>query len=197
MFMGIAGCLASLIILFLMIPIDIIFSFHRCPSIQRCICVYWMFGLIRFPVPLRSIGNLFRQRSGRKESKGRRSLSHLRRVIMVLKSKGFSCRLLKFISDMYKAMRIRILSLYFNFGLDDPADTGRLWAFIGPISTIFANLYIPNIYIEPDFMAETFYVEGKGEIRIIPMRVLYTVTIFLLSPTTIRAIWAIMTKRHI
>lgn len=159
-------------ILLLIIPIDIIFSLQRCPSIQRRISVYLMFGLIRFPVPSRCIRNLFRQRSRRKESKVKRSQSQLRRVIIVLKSKGFSCRLLKFISDMYKAMRIRILNLRFILGLDDPANTGRLWAFIGPISNIFANLYIPNIYIEPDFMAETFYVEGKGEIRIIPMRVL-------------------------
>jgi len=66
-------------------------------------------------------------------------------------------------------MGIRILNLRFVLGLDDPADTGLLWACIGPISNIFANLYVPDIYIEPNFMAEIFYIEGKGEIRVIPI----------------------------
>jgi hypothetical protein len=195
--MGIAVCLACLIMLLLIIPIDIVFSLQRCPSIQRRISVGLMFGLIRLPVPSSSIGNLFRRRSRRKESKVKRRQSQLHRVIIVIKSKGFLGRLLKFISDIYKAMGIRILTLRFTLGLDDPADTGWLWAFIGPISNILANLYIPNISIEPNFISETFYIEGKGEIHVIPIRILYIVTVFLLSPITIRAVWAIMTKRHI
>ena len=196
MLMGIAGCLACLMILLLVIPIDIIFFLERFPLLQRRIFVSLIFGLIRLPVPSRSIRSLFRLRSRRKESKDRRSQSQLRLVMMVFKSKGFFRRLLKFISDMYKAMRISILSLHFILGLDDPADTGRLWAFVGPISNIFSDLYFPNICFEPDFLAETFYVEGKGEIRIMPIRVLYIITVFLLSPPTIRAVWAIMTKRY-
>lgn len=197
MLMAIVVCLVSLIILLLMIPIHIIFSFQRCPSVQRRISIGLIFGLIRLPVPLRSIKNPFRQQSIKKEFRVKRSQRQLHRVFILLRSKGFLRRLLKFIYEIYKAMRIHILNLSFILGLDDPADTGMLWAFVGPISNIFANLYISNISIKPNFVAETFYVEGKGEIRIIPIRVFYIVTAFLFSITTIRAVWAVMTMKHI
>jgi len=59
MLLGIAGCLACLIILLLIIPMDVIFSQQRCPSIKRHISVSLMFGLIRLPVPSSSIKNYF------------------------------------------------------------------------------------------------------------------------------------------
>jgi hypothetical protein len=102
--------------------------------------------------------------------------------------------MLRFISDIYNAVHIRILSFHFIFGLDDPADTGRLWAVIGPILNILDNLYSPGLYIEPDFINETLYIEGKGEISMVPIRILYIVTLFLLSPAAIRAGWAMMHK---
>lgn len=186
-----------IILILLAVPINIIFFLEGFPSFNRRISVGLLFGLIRLPTPSHSIRNLFRRRAKRKESKVRRSQRLLRLIIILLKSKGFSRKLLRFIYDIYKAMHIRILSLHFILGLDDPSDTGRLWAVIGPISNILANLYIPNLCIEPDFMTETFYIEGKGEIHIIPIRILYIVTVFLLSPATIRAGWRIMNRRHV
>ena len=197
MFTGIALCFVCLILLLLVVPIHIIFSLEGFPSFKRHISVYFMFGLIRLPAPSLFSRNIFHRRAINKESKVRRSQRQLRRVIIALQSRGFFRRLLRFISDIYKAVNIRILSLHLILGLDDPADTGQLWAIIGPISNILANLYIPCLYIEPDFINETFYIEGKGEIRMVPIRILYIVTIFLLSPTAIRAGWAIINKRNI
>ena len=197
MLTGIAICLAFLMILSFILPVDIIFSLQSSPSFARRISVRLMFGLIRLPIPSRFIRSPFRRPSRRKEYRGRRSQSRLRRFMILFKGKGFFRRVLRFISDMYRAVHIRILSLYCVLGLDDPADTGRLWAVIGPISNIIADLYLPDILIEPDFTAETFFVEGKGEIRVIPVRILYIVTLFLMSPSTIRALWAIMTQRPV
>ncbi|MGA1842743.1 MAG: DUF2953 domain-containing protein [bacterium] len=197
MFIGIAICFACLVILLLVVPVQIIFSLEGFPSFKRHISVCLLFGLIRLPVPSRSAKSPLRRKARRKEPRAKRSQRRVRHVIKLLKSKGLFRRLLRFISDIYKAVSIRISGLHCIFGLDDPADTGMLWAVVGPVSSILDNLYMHGLYIEPDFINETFYIEGKGEISMVPIRILYIVTIFLLSPAVIRAGWAMMRTRRV
>lgn len=195
MLLGIVIFFACLVILLLVVPLQIIFSLEGSPSFKRHISVCLLFGLIRLPVPSRSAKKLIRRKARRKEPGIRRGKRRVRHIIRLLKSKGFFRRLLRFISDIYKAARIQISGLHCIFGLDDPADTGRLWAVIGPVSSIIDNLYMPGLHIEPDFINEIFYIEGKGEISMVPIRILYIVAMFLLSPAVIRAGWAMIRTR--
>jgi len=77
-----------------------------------------------------------------------------------------------------------------RLGLDDPADTGRLWAVVGPLAAILTLPVHARVAIEPEFACEALEVDGKGCIRIIPIRLLFVVLVFLLSPGTLRTLHA-------
>ena len=68
-------------------------------------------------------------------------------------------------------------------GLGDPADTGQLWALMGPVSALSSNLRDAAVHIEPDFNEATLEVDGSGEIRIVPLEFLYLGCGLLVSPS--------------
>lgn len=79
-------------------------------------------------------------------------------------------------------MRLRI-------GLGDPADTGRLWAIIGPIAGMAQNLRDIQLLIEPEFMDPLFEIESHGQIQFAPLRFIGLAVAFILSPTMIKTWW--------
>ena len=72
-------------------------------------------------------------------------------------------------------MRLRI-------GLDDPADTGRLWALVGPVSGLLANIHEVSIEIEPEFFETIIELNSNGTIRVIPLQIIFLTAALLLSP---------------
>jgi hypothetical protein len=180
-----SGCLLIL----LSIPLDITFSIQRYDSFQGRIFIGLMFGIIRLPLPRRAKKGISARRTRKKKEMLKRGLKNIGRVLAMLKSQGFWQRLLRFLKDLYRAMRIHMLSLSVRLGLDDPADTGQLWAFIGPAASFLAGSRIAEINIEPEFTSATFSIDAHGVIRLIPLRFLFIITTFLLSPATLRALW--------
>lgn len=150
------GCLLIL----LSVPVDIMFYVQRHDSFQGRIIIGWMFGIIPLPLlhPRKKRFSGFRSQKKRQTVK--RSLRKERRVIEMLKSKGFWQRLLRFLEDLYRSICFHMLSLSARLGLEDPSDTGRLWAFIGPVAGMLVGSRIANVNIEPDFTAASFYTNG-------------------------------------
>ena len=73
-----------------------------------------------------------------------------------------------------------------RLGLGDPADTGRLWAVVGPVNAI-ARSRGADIRIEPDFLEPVLEIQADGHVAIVPLRILLLATGFVLSPPAIRA----------
>jgi hypothetical protein len=48
---------------------------------------------------------------------------------------------------------------------------------------------VTRVAIEPEFTTEALEVESRGHIRIIPIQLLIVILVFLLSPTTLRALY--------
>ncbi len=88
----------------------------------------------------------------------------------------------RFVADLWRAIRKQDVNLRIRLGLGDPADTGRLWAVVGPVAGLLANVEEASVEIEPDFMDAVFELESSGEIRLIPLQILYLVVALLLSP---------------
>ena len=108
----------------------------------------------------------------------------------MLSVEGFGRRLLRLARRLLASFRIQELELKARLGLDDPADTGRLWAVVGPLSALVAGSGIARIEVEPDFTSALLTFDGRGRIRLVPLRPLSLVLVFLLSPNTIRALHA-------
>ena len=188
MFLWAAAFLGCLVMV-LSVPLDIAFSIQRVESFQARIYIGLIFGIIRLPLPRRSKKGDSARSTRKKGEMIERGLKNIGRVSAVLKTWGFLHRLMRSVQALYKAMRIHMLSLSMRLGLGDPADTGQLWAFIGPATVFLAGSRLAEIDIEPEFTCTTFSIDAHGVIRLIPLRLLFIITTFLLSPATIRALW--------
>lgn len=149
----------------------------------------WLFGLVRFRIPISGPSQAEpapkRSTSTRKSRRktGRDTLS----VLPLLRQSTFRNRVVRFAKDMFRATHGRDLYLRLRIGLGDPADTGRLWALIGPIAGIAANIESAEVHLEPEFMEPVFTIESNGTFRLIPLQLIVLTIAFILSPTILPA----------
>lgn len=185
------GLLLALLIALLAVPLTVVFSIHRIKETKGVVRFRWLFGLVRFqfripqaakarPQPSRAEGETAkpaRQRD-RKASGGE--------LLSLMKQPAFRQRGYEFIRDMLRATHARNLFLRLRIGLGDPADTGRLWAIIGPIAAVAQNLRSVAVRIEPEFVDPVFEIESHGRFRLVPIQFIALTAAFMLSPTMLR-----------
>ncbi|MDD3448904.1 MAG: hypothetical protein PHF72_07730 [Gammaproteobacteria bacterium] len=175
--------LAGLLAL-LAVPLELAFSVRR-DGVRRegRGSLRWLFGLVRVRLggPGRPAARRPRARRPRRGGGG------ARRMLALVQVEGFGSHLLRLARDLFRRIRIQELGLRVRLGLDDPADTGRLWAVVGPLAALPG---LRRITIEPEFAAGTFELDGRGRIRIVPLRLLSVLLRFALSPVTLRALYA-------
>lgn len=185
--------LAGLLIV-LAIPVELAFSVQRYEGRQKSRgTLGWFFGLVRLNLGEPKVR--VKAKSKRHETKrrhGRRSGAH--RLSAILRIEGFGWRLLRLGRDVLERIHIQELSLRIRLGLEDPADTGRLWAIVGPLAAILTLPPVARVTIQPEFTTEALELDGKGRIRIIPINLLFVVLVFLLSPMTLRALYSMGRK---
>jgi hypothetical protein len=177
------------LLIVLAIPVELVFSVQRREGKQQVRGTFgWFFGLVRLPLGKTKTRTESRpvRRKAKKSKAGR---GGARRVWHVLRSEGFDWRVLRLVRDLLRRIHIFDLSLKVRLGLDDPADTGRLWAVVGPIAALLTLPPVARVAIEPEFSTETLEVDGKGHIRIIPIQLQFVILVFLLSPITLRALY--------
>ena len=116
-------------------------------------------------------------------------------LFLLLKQRSFRRRVYKFVRDMSRATHARNLFFRLRVGVGDPADTGRLWAIIGPVAGMMQNLRSVAVHIEPEFMDPVFEVESHGQFRFVPIQLITLTAAFMLSPTMLRA-WRRLRRRN-
>lgn len=154
--------------------------------------VRWLFGLVRVrtkeakgeakPAPKKP-----EPKKPRKEDKKRCKNSPL----AAIRVDGFIGRVISLVRRLLASIHIHHLNLQARLGLGDAADTGRLWAFIGPLGVLLAQPKATRVSIEPDFQKEVLDFTSDGRIRVVPLKVVSIVLGFLLSRNTLRA-WRAM-----
>ena len=179
------GLLLALLVALLAVPLTVVFSLHRIRETRGLVRFRWLFGLVRFqlriPWPAPAPGKKARSPRRRKREGSASGLFSL------IKQPAFRRRVDKFIRDMLRATHARNLFLRLRIGLGDPADTGRLWAIVGPIAGMAHNLRSAAVRIEPEFMDPVFEVESRGQFRLVPIQFIVLTAAFMLSPTMLRA----------
>lgn len=149
----------------------------------------WLFGLVRFRIPIPGPSQtepLPKRNTSTRKSKrktGRDTLS----ILPLLRQSTFRNRVVRFAKDILRATHGRNLYLRLRIGLGDPADTGRLWALVGPVAGIAANIESAKVHLEPEFMESVFTIESHGTFRLIPLQIIFLTIVFMLSPTILPA----------
>lgn len=198
-----AVLLAALVLL--AVPVTISFSIVRREAFSGRITFGWLFGLLRVTPSISAGGKRKRRRRrpaetppepdespGEAPSKSAREATRgpSKRFLRLLKSRGFLRGVLRLLRDL--ARRVRFVSLHVagRFGLDDPCDTGRLWGSICAATGFLHGSKRVRFQVEPDFNEAVLELDGRGEIRFIPVTLFLPAARFVLSPATLRAAWA-------
>jgi len=180
MLTAVAVCLLLLIAL-LAIPIELRFELSWPRASRQGLELQWAFGLVRLQIPASGTSEQ-KARRARPSSLGKKKRRKRANVFAVLRQSAFRRRIMRFIGDLWHALRKQDVRLRVRVGLGDPADTGQLWAIVGPVAGMLHNFKQASIRIEPEFRDATFELDGSGTLRVIPLQLLYLTLALFLSP---------------
>ena len=193
----IAGGFLVILILLLAIPVNLVYALKKDGGWRGRIIVYWMFGLVH--VSLRPRRERKRLREDRRPRTGRRTLSRGKYLVKrrhaffaVLRTPGFMRRLIYLLRDLLQSSRPRRVRIQFVIGMDDPADTGRVWGALAPLRFLFGRKTIgreSNVSIEltPDFSGARFKGYSCASVQFVPLKMIALVLGFFFSAPVFRA----------
>lgn len=171
------------LLLLLAAPVHVHLDVERDRAVQAGAHLSWLFGLVRLrlhpraapPTPEGQRPARRRSRLGARITKG---------IAGGMLRPDLRARLVAFLSDVLRSIRPRDVCLRARIGMDDPADTGQLWAILGPLG---AGLSYYNVQLRPDFDGACFRFQAAGRVRLVPLQLLVLIAVFLMSPPVVRA----------
>ncbi len=191
-----AGVLLGLLLL-LAVPVDAAFRLEGIEAFGGQIAIRWLFGLVRIRIPLPGVRERPAKPAAEREAarKRPRRTSRPARGLAVLGQTAFRRRVYRLVQDLVRAVRLSQLRLRMRLGLGDPADTGRLWAVMGPLNAAAQRLRGAEVQIEPEFVDPVLEFRAEGRLLLVPLRILALAVSFALSPPSIRA-WRTLRGGH-
>jgi hypothetical protein len=191
--MALAAAILLALALLLAVPVAVAFRFQRVEAFEGRITVRWLFGVVRFDIQIPGNAKPAPARPKPRAKPGKRGAG--RRMLAVLRQTAFRRRMLRLLRDLVAAAHLRRLDLRMRLGLGDPADTGRLWAFVGPLNAAAGNLRGVEVQIEPEFVDPLFELHCAGRLFVVPLQLLALAIAFALSPASLRA-WRTLIRGH-
>ena len=179
-------CLLAL----LAIPLEFRFSVQRDQVTHGELKFCWLFGLVRFAAPIKSCRErpVARETSSKKSDKKPRG-NGVRSMLQLSGNARWRQRIFRFAKDLLQTLHLSELSLNLRLGLDDPAETGRLWAFLGPVAVYLSSIRRARIRVLPVFSGESLQLDAHGQAKLVPIQLLYLVLAFILSPVMLHSFW--------
>lgn len=192
--------LLGLVVLLLALPMAVAFRIEGMQAFKGEIAVHCLFGRVCYRLQVPGGGAPTPEaypavRAGRASTKPEPRKRQPRQVLALLRQAAFRQRIYRLAQDLADAIHLRRLRLNMRVGLGDPADTGCLWALVGPLQAVAQNLHGANVRIEPEFMDAVFEFRAQGRLVVRPLQLLFVVMGFALSPASIRA-WRTLRASH-
>jgi hypothetical protein len=183
---AVLASLAVLITILLCVPLDLVFRTNIDERPKFSLRLTWLFGLVT--------GELRQTKKKPAEKKAiefeRKTgdwIQRLRVTFELLQTKGLLNQLSCFIKRIIRRIKVREFAANLKVGLDNPADTGLLFAFIAPVN-LAINYFLPYpVKIEPSFTGESL-ITGNiyGTVRLWPIQLAATLIAFAFSLPTLR-----------
>ena len=170
--------LAVLIILVLCVPLNMAFRLDGDGRPRFRMRLVWLFGLVSKEV-----------RKGKKKRKPKKRKIKARTILKILRTRGLLRQVKRLLKDVLRRLKIRDLTADITVGLGDPADTGLLFAVIGPATFFLGSSQVHEIRVRPSFKDEAIF-EGylSGAVRLLPIQLVIPSLRFVLSLATIRVV---------
>jgi len=147
--------------------------------------VNWFYGLLNFELKdYRKTPKKTKQAAVKSRTISKRRFSKITRkkVKFLLPSKGFKRRIFRFLLDFIKTINLSVSYFKLGFGLNDPAETGKLYALLFPLSIWLKQHGIKQTELIPHYMDYAFYLKSEINIQFVPLKQLGLIMQFLISP---------------
>lgn len=116
------------------------------------------------------------------------------RLLSAFASEGFLAALVRYLRRLTRAVQVRNLRGKLRVGLEDPADTGMAWGFVGPVHALVIR-HFPNLEVTPTFDGARFEIDAHGSVALVPLEVIGVTLAFVLSPPALRMAWALLVQK--
>ena len=182
----------SLIVILLAVPVTLTYRCSWKQTLSADLRLSWAFGLVRADVSP-DLAHPDSDKAAAAAGKGGwwgKSKGGKGNVMAAIRQAPFRRRMLRLVSDLWTAIHKKDVRLRIRTGLGDPADTGRLWAVLGPLSGMCSRPGDISIAVEPDFLDATFELDSSGTVWVVPLQILTIALGLLVSPALWRGVVA-------
>ncbi len=183
----IAFGLLTLLALLLAVPVDMAIEGRFGASNRLDVKLVWLFGAVRVRArkpPARP--EVVPVVPGAVPLPER--LRRMRLVLRLLRTRGLLRQLARLFRGIMRSVRVRDVRVDVSVGLGDPADTGMLFALIGPFTPLLQAYSRYPITLQPALTDEAaFQGYGRGTIRLQPIRLAGPCFGFIFSGPAFRA----------
>lgn len=190
----VAVALLVVLVLFLLFtPLELDVAYESGKGGRRRFVLLWLFGLVSADLTQGSSP----ERPERVPKKSPRKRERRRRVypLAMLRSRGFSRGALRLLARIARAFRFHRLFARLRAGLDDPADTGLLCAWLLPPAAWIEARRPGTLEVVPDFTGAALELALEVDVSVTPARLLGPLVLFGLAPSTIFGLYALRTGR--
>ncbi len=177
--------LAAVVCVCLFLPLEIALRLDIGGGVKFSILLLWLSGVLRKELRWKSGAGAARQPI----EDSHRLEDAVQLFSGILRAKGLPIQLLRLAGNCLKRLKVEEFVARLKIGLDSPADTGLLFAYLSPLGLLglFPRC---RIDLEPSFSGDAI-VQGylSARVKTEPARLIIPVTGFVLSPLAIKA-WA-------
>ena len=176
----VVGGLFILASIVLSVPIDAIFSFDTSVKPQFHIKLSWFYGVVT-----REIRGFSGAGKKRAKKKGRRISQFT--LLKIISTRGLLNKISSLAWSILQHLKLKELKADLIMGLDDPVDTGLLFALVGPILPLVNLPEQCNVAVMPSFQDAVLEGEALLIIRLRPITLIIPFMKFIFSTPVMSA----------
>lgn len=179
--------LAGLIVFALAIPLNLSLQVDVPGKPRFRTKIRWLFGLVHKEIAKKEVQSIKTKKTTKSKRKPKDRVISVKVLLQILRVKGLFKQVKILLRDTLRRVRLENLEADFKLGLGDPADTGMLFAFLGPAACFFHSFLPDRIKLQASFADEAI-LEGYMEttLRISPLLVIIPSLRFICSRPVFR-----------
>ena len=188
--------LVALVIFVLCVPVGLALRMDASGRPRFSVRLAWFFGLVSTELKEEKKKAKVEERKAEGKKEREHGKGNARLVFEALRTRGLLKRLFRLLRDILSRLKFKELGGDLRVGLDNPADTGLLFAFVTPTSLLLNSSSLYDIRVQPSF-AEGAVFEGYlyGAVRVWPIQLIPPLTGFVFSLPVVRAVKAVVVTK--
>lgn len=184
-FVAILGILLVLIFFVSCIPFELTFRMQAAGHLDFWMHVAWFFGLVRKDLAMKKT-TPDRPKQVKIKTKSNGSWIKTDTTLQIFRIDGMFCELQRLVISTLRCLRLKEFKVDIKVALDDPADTGLLFALIGPATVCLRSIRDDHIKVIPSFEDDAVF-EGQayGVVSLQPVQLVLPLMSFVFSSFTV------------